>query len=80
MKHNTLVAALLAVVELVHAAIPGFLEEGAELVGSQRFHLLVFHLWQSAALRRVAGYQLLFDGEVVRRADHLVNIPYCLWR
>ena len=30
------------VVELVHAAVPGFLEEGAELVGSQRFHLLVF--------------------------------------
>ena len=68
------------VVELVHAAVPGFLEEGAELVGSQRFHLLVFDFWQGAALRRVAGYQLLLHGEIVRRADHLVDVPHGLWR
>ncbi len=39
------------VVELVHAAVPGLLEEGAELVGGQRFHLLVLDFRQGAALR-----------------------------
>ena len=65
------------IVELVHAAVPGLLEEGAELVGGQRFHLLVFDFWQGAALRRVAGHQLLLHGEIVRRADHLMDVPHC---
>ena len=34
------------VVELVHAAVPGLLEEGAELVGGQRFLFLVFDFRQ----------------------------------
>ena len=62
-----------------HAAVPGLLEEGAELVGGQRFHLLVFDFWQGAALCRIAGYQLLLDGEIVRRADHLVDVADGLW-
>jgi len=55
------------------------LEEGAELVGGQRFHLLVLDFWQGAALCRIAGYQLLLDGEIVRRADHLVDVADGLW-
>ena len=64
------------VVELVHAAVFGLLEEGTELVGGQGLHLLVFHLRQGTALCRIAGYQLLLDGEVVRRADHLVDVAH----
>ena len=33
------------VIEFVHAAVSGFLEEGAELVGGQRFHFFVFDFW-----------------------------------
>jgi len=46
------------------------------LVGGQRFHLLVFDFRQGAALRRIAGYQLLLHGEIVRRANHLMDVPH----
>lgn len=36
------------VVELVHAAVPGFLKEGAELVGGQGLHFLVFDFFGRA--------------------------------
>ena len=68
------------VVELVHAAIPGFFEEGAELVGGQGLHFLVFDFRQGAALCGVAGYQFLLHSEVVRRADHLVDVSHCFGR
>ena len=64
------------VVEFVHAAVPGLPEEGAELVGGQRFHLFVLHLWQGAALRWIFRDKALLHGEIVRRADHLVDVPY----
>jgi len=64
------------VVELVHAAVPGLLEEGAELVGGQGFHLLVLDFWQGAALRGILAHQLLLHGEIVRRTDHLVDVPH----
>ena len=64
------------VVEFVHAAVFGLLEEGAELVGGQRFHLLVLHLWQGAALRWILAHQLLLHSEVVRRADHLMDVSH----
>ena len=67
------------VVELVHAAVSALLEEGAELVGGQGFHLFVLHLWQGAALRWILAHQLLLHSEVVRRADHLVDIADSLW-
>ena len=54
------------------------MEEGAELVGGQGFHLFVFDFRQGAALCRIAGYQLLLNGKVVRRADHLVDISHRL--
>ena len=66
------------VVELVHAAVPGLLEEGAELVGGQRFHLPVFDFWQGAALRWIFRNKALLQGEIVRRADHLVDISHRL--
>ena len=66
------------VVELVHAAVSGLLEEGAELVGGQGFHLFVFHLRQGTALRWIFRDEALFHGEVVRRADHLVDISHRL--
>ena len=65
------------VVEFVHTTVPGFSEEGAELVGGQRFHLLVLHLRQGAALRWIFRDKTLFDGEVVCRADHLVDVAHC---
>ena len=52
------------------------MKEGAELVGGQRFHLLVFDFWQGAALRWIFRDKALFDSEVVCRADHLVDVPY----
>ena len=64
------------VVEFVHTAVPGLLEEGAELVGGQRFHLLVFDFRQSAALRWIFRDETLFEGEAVCRADHLVDVPH----
>ena len=64
------------VVELVHTAVSGLLEEGAELVGGQGFHLFVLHLWQGAALRWIFRDKALLHGEIVRRADHLVDVPY----
>ena len=64
------------VVELVHAAVPGFLKEGAELVGGQGFHFFVFDFWQGAALRWILAHQLLLHSEVVRRADHLMDVPH----
>ena len=36
------------------------------------------NLRQRTALRRVTGYQLLLHGEIVRRTDHLVDVPYRL--
>ena len=65
------------VVELVHAAVPGLLEEGAELIRGQRFHLFVFDFRQGAALRWIFCDKTLLDGEVVRRADHLMDVPHC---
>ena len=62
------------VVEFVHTAVPGLPEEGAELVGGQGFHLFVLLLWQGAALRWILAHQLLLQGEIVRRADHLVDV------
>ena len=62
------------VVELVHAAVPSLLEEGAELVGGQGLHFLVFDLRQGAALCRIFRDEVLLDGEVVRRTDHLVDV------
>ena len=68
------------VVELVHAAVPGFLKEGAELVGGQGLHFLVFDFRQGAALCRILRDEVLLDSEVVRRADHLVDISNRLGR
>ena len=65
------------VVELVHAAVFGLLEECAELIRGQRFHLFVFDFRQRAALCRIFRDEVLLDGEVVRRADHLVDVPHC---
>lgn len=70
---------MLPIVELVHAAVFGLLEESTELVGGQGFHLFVLHLWQGAALRWIPAHQILLHGEVVRRADHLVDIADSLW-
>jgi len=67
------------VVELVHAAVSGLLEESAELVGGQRFHFLVFDFRQGAALRWILAHQLLLHSEIVRRADHLVDVADGLW-
>ena len=64
------------VVELVHAAVLSLMEEGAELVGGQRFHLLVFDFWQCAALCWIFRDDTLFEGEVVCRPDHLMNVPH----
>ena len=64
------------VVEFIHTTVPGFSEEGAELVGGQRFHLLVLHLRQGAALRWIFRDKTLFDGEVVCRADHPVDVAH----
>lgn len=64
------------VVELVHAAVLSLMEEGAELVGGQRFHLLVFDFWQCAALCWIFRDETLFEGEVVCRPDHLMNVPH----
>ena len=64
------------VVELVHAAVPGLLEKGAELIRGQCFHLFVFDFRQGAALCRIAGYQLLLHGEIVCRADHLMDVSH----
>ena len=64
------------VVELVHAAVPGLLEEGAELIRGQRFHLLVFDFWQRTALCGIFRDEVLLDGEIVCRADHLVDVPH----
>ena len=50
------------------------MEEGAELVGGQGFHLFVFHLRQGTALRWIPAHQFLLHGKVVRRADHLVDV------
>ena len=49
------------------------------MVGGQGFHLFVLHLWQGAALRWIPAHQCLLDGEVVRRADHLVDVADGLW-
>ena len=68
------------VVELIHAAVPGLLEEGTELVSGQGLHLLVFDFRQGAALCRIAGYQLLLHSEVICRADQLMDVPDGLWR
>ena len=65
------------VVELVHAAVFSLLEECAELIRGQRFHLFVFDFRQRAALCRIFRDEVLLDGEVVRRADHLVDVPHC---
>ena len=67
------------VVEFVHAAVPGLPEEGAELVGGQGFHLLVLHLWQGTALCGIFCDEVLLHSEIIRRADHLVDVPYRLW-
>ena len=68
------------VVEFVHAAVPGLLEKGAELIRGQRFYLFVFDFWQGTALCRIFRDEVLLDGEVVRRADHLVDIANRLGR
>ena len=52
------------------------MEEGAELVGGQGFHLLVFDFRQGAALRWIFRDEALFHGKIVRRADHLMDVPY----
>ena len=67
------------VVELVHTAVPGLLEKGAELVRGQRFHLFVFDFRQGAALRWIFRDKALLHGEIVRRADHLVDVADGLW-
>ena len=64
------------VVQGEHAAIPGLAEEGAELVGGQGFHLFVFDFWQGAALRWIFRDEVLLDSEVVRRADHLMDVSH----
>ena len=48
----------------------------SEAATATAMHLLkiVFDFRQGAALCRIAGYQLLLDGEIVRRADHLVDV------
>ena len=53
------------VVELVHSGLLGFAEECTQLVGSQRFHLFVLHLWKCTALRGILIHQPLLHGEVV---------------
>ena len=67
------------VVQGEHAAVPGLAEEGAELISGQRFHFLVFDFRQGAALCRVFAHQLLLHSEIVRRADHLVDVPHRFW-
>ena len=46
------------------------------MVGGQRSHLFVLDFRQGAALCRILAHQFLLHGEVVRRADHLVDVPY----
>ncbi len=46
------------------------------MVGGQGFHLLVFDFWQGAALRWIFRDKALLHGEVVRRADHLVDVSH----
>ena len=46
------------------------------MVGGQRFHFLVFDFRQGAALRWIFRDEVLLDSEVVRRADHLVDISH----
>ena len=77
--HGAIETLRIALEEGYVAAAVARVEEGAELVGGQGFHLLVFDFRQGAALRRVAGYQLLLHGEIVRRADHLVDVADGLW-
>ena len=68
------------VVEFIHAAVLGLLEEGAELVDGQRFHLFVFDFRQRAALCWILAHQFLLHSEVVRRADHLMDVSHRLGR
>ena len=68
------------VVELVHAAVFGLLEECAELIRGQGFHLLVFDFWQRTALCGIFRDEALFHGKIVRRTDHLVDISHRLGR
>ena len=46
------------------------------MVGGQGLHLFVFDFWQCAALCGIFRDEVLLYGEVVRRADHLVDVPH----
>ena len=48
------------------------------MVGGQGLHLFVFDFWQCAALCGIFRDEVLLYGEVIRRADHLVDVPHCL--
>ena len=56
------------------------MKEGAELVGGQGLHLLVLYLRQGTALRWIFRDKALLQGEIVRRADHLVDVAHCFGR
>ena len=52
------------VVELVHAAVSGLWKKAPSWSAVSVFYLFVFDFWQGTALCRIAGYQLLLDGEL----------------
>ena len=66
------------VVQLEHAAVSGFLEEGAQALRRQDLHLLLLQLRQNTALCGIGGDQVLFHGTVQGRGDHLVDVSHRL--
>ncbi len=64
----------LNVVHLEHAALPGLMQEGRQLLGGKGFHLPVLQLGQGTAVRGVGGDQLLVNGEIHGRGNHLVDV------
>ena len=68
----------LEVVHLVYAAVLRFVEERAELVGGERFHLLVLDLRERAAVGGIGQDQLLRDRLIHRGGDDLVDVPHRL--
>lgn len=64
------------IVQLVHAALFRFAQEGAELLGVDRTHLPVFHLRKLTAIRGVGQDQFVLYCHVHGRRDHLIDVPH----